>query len=370
MQAPVPITFCITELDPGGAERALWQICRRLDRTLWAPDVVCLGPEAEIAEWMRSSDIPTTCLGINSSRDILKSRTLIRHLRERGSVILQTFLYHANLIGRFSARRARTPIVVSGIRVAEQRSTLRLKVDGWTRNLVSHHLCVSESVRQFTAQHSNIPLSDLTVIPNGVDIEQFGDRKRESDSPVSGGNRPLNLLFVGRLDEQKNPELMLEALNELKEAGLLPRLKIVGEGPLEESLRQKSHALSLEDRVTFAGYVSDVAPLMAESDALILPSRWEGMPNVVLEAMAAGLPAIATDVDGTRELSRNGELCRLFESESVNQLVAAIRELDTHQAAFQARASAAQTHVKKHLTWDSIAQKYSDFYARMLERIA
>jgi glycosyltransferase involved in cell wall biosynthesis len=147
-----------------------------------------------------------------------------------------------------------------------------------------------------------LPSGKLVAIPNGVDVQEYPARHPADLSPwgIPPGHRAI--AFVGRLDRQKGVRWLLESaplwLDRLPDCELL----LVGMGPEEGDLRRLSGRLGIVGRVHFAGWQSGVAEILAASQLLVLPSRWEGMPNVVLQAMASRLPVLATDAEGVREL--------------------------------------------------------------------
>jgi starch synthase (maltosyl-transferring) len=161
---------------------------------------------------------------------------------------------------------------------------------------------VSEAVKIFSMRQGRLPEATLTVIPNGVDIGRFSDAKPASlrDLGVAPGRRAI--AHVGRLDRQKGLSWLLETLprifNRLPQHDLL----LVGDGPQRQLLERSAVRLGLDKKVHFLGFRRDVPAILAASDLLVLASRWEGMPNVVLEAMASGRPVVATDVEGVGDL--------------------------------------------------------------------
>jgi len=221
--------------------------------------------------------------------------------------LVQTFLFHANLLGAAAARSAGVPCVVSGIRVAERDQQWHLRWARWGDRWIDRHVCVSESVRQFSSQHGGLRDSKMVVISNGVDVPRFASATPLS--PESLGLKPGRraIICVGRLEAQKRLDWLLRLMPEV--FARLPEhdLLLVGDGPLrgelETTVRDNSR---LNRRVHFLGYRDDVPQLLAASDLLVLPSAWEGMPNVVLEAMAAGKPVVATDVEGVSETLGEG----------------------------------------------------------------
>ena len=301
------IALCITDLNVGGAERCLVELATRLDRNRFTPVVYCLSPapspgETTLIPALQSAGVEVECLGARKATEVLRVvARLARRLQERKTQVLQTFLFHANLVGRFAAWRAGGLRVVCGIRVAERQSSWHLWLDRLTHRMVDRYVCVSQSAAGFSAGVTRLPADKLVVIPNGVDMSRF-----TSVPPADLANLGLSgrrvVTFIGRLAVQKGvAELLATArdwLRRLPDCDLL----IVGQGPLESTLRKQAQEAEIAQRVHFAGWRPDIPAILAASSLLVLTSAWEGMPNVVLEAMAAGLPVVATQVEGVGEL--------------------------------------------------------------------
>jgi glycosyltransferase involved in cell wall biosynthesis len=167
--------------------------------------------------------------------------------------------------------------------------------------MVDRYVCVSQSVADFSASTARLPADKLVVIPNGIDLSRFhGVEPADLSNLGVSGRR--HVTFIGRLDVQKGlPQLLTTAadwLRRLPDCDLL----LVGKGRLESALRRQCHDAGIADRVHFAGWRADIPAILAASSLLVLTSAWEGMPNVVLEAMASGLPVVATRVEGVDEL--------------------------------------------------------------------
>jgi len=305
--AGLRIALCITDLDIGGAEQALVALATRLDRSRFVPMVYCLAPEPPSAEAscvpaLRAANIEVVCLGARRFFHFpWAARELSRHLLRQRPDLVQTFLFHGNIVGRLAARRAGVPCVVCGIRVAERHCRWHLWVDRLTAPWVHRYVCVSEAVARFSAE-AGLPAERIVVIPNGVDLEQFGASSPEARRELGIARGKRLVTFIGRLEPQKGVRWLLEAAAEW-----LPRLPgcdllLVGRGPDRPALERLAVHRGIASRVHFLGWRPDVPQILAASELLVLPSRWEGMPNVVLQAMASGLPVIAADVEGVCEL--------------------------------------------------------------------
>ena len=366
MSEPVRIAFCITDLDRGGAELALVQVIRRLDRDRWAPHVYCLTHRGKLADELEELGVPVSCYELGKWNLPLVLWRLRSALKASRPAVVQTFLYHANILGRVAAWMAGVPHVLSGIRVAEKRSWFRLALDRWTDRFVSKHVCVSEGVKRFSVQQGGLPEPKMVVVPNGVDVARFKEAEPANLTEFGIPGGAFTALFVGRLEPQKAPEMLIQGLSPLFPPHPHLHLLMVGAGSLESSLRDRAAALNIVDNVHFAGRQRDIPGIMRSADCLVLTSLWEGMPNVVLEAMAAGLPVVTTDVEGVRELidsPRTGFIVPIAEPDALQEPVALLigsEQLRTDMAA------AAQVHVSQLFTWDATAAGFVAVYDGLL----
>ena len=211
-------------------------------------------------------------------------------------------------------------------------------------------VALTEAQAEFLAESYRVPAGRLHVVPNGVDESYFMPAR----DPARG---PLRLLYVGRLGAQKNVARLLDAMSLTRQD---VRLRIVGDGELRGRLEAQAARFGLEN-VEFSGGLlgEDLVKAYADADVFVLPSDKEGMPLVVLEAMAAGLPVVATDVPGTRELVRDTGLLAAPEPAA---LAAAI---DTTAADLGRRAEMARASVERSrsYSWATVARKVEDVYA-------
>ena len=362
MSAPLPIAFCITDLDPGGAERALVQIVTRLPRT-WAPHVYCLMRRGELVDELQAAGVPVTCFDVRSRANVGVVWRLARALRKQKPAILQTFLYHANLVGRFAGRWAGVPKIVSGIRVAERRSAWRLRLDRWTERLVDRHVCVSPAVAEFSI-NAGLSRNKIEVIPNGVDFEKFATAGPAELTEFGIARDADVILSVARLDPQKGIDLLIDAFASLAAQFPKAELLLVGDGPSRSALVEQAARSGVSPRIHFAGYRRDTPGLYRAANLFVLPSRWEGMPNAVLEAMAAGCPVVATRVEGTEGL----RCVWLADVNSAAELAAWITVALSDPARADQMASHSQVFVRNELTWQRVAGLYDQLYRELAVR--
>jgi len=307
-ETPVRVLHLITELNIGGAEKVLSRLLSRLDRDRFALAVACLyGRDGLVADEIRSLGIPVTDLGMTAKWRLDAFVRLYRLLHRQRPTILHTWMFHANVPGRVLGRLAGVPIVISSERTMGQEGGLRRWLNRITGPLPDRVACVSESVAEFAAQTIGIPPAKLVVIPNGIPLEDFqpGDRSR---ARVDLGI-PLRVVVagtVGRLQPVKGTRHLLEAWSRLVSGHPDAILLLVGGGSQQAALERMSRHLGISEHVRFLGDRADVPDLLRGMDVFVLPSLWEGMPNAALEAMAVGLPVVATAVGGTPEVVVDG----------------------------------------------------------------
>lgn len=252
---------------------------------------------------------------------------------------------------------------MSGLRVAERGKRWHAWLDRLTQRLVRWHVCVSEGVRQFAVE-AGLPADRLLVIPNGVDTERFANAAPADLTPLGVPRGAWTVVTVGRLSEQKAQADLVRAMAPLMEDDRSIHLLIVGEGPRRESLVQLAVDLGVSGQVHLPGRQANIPGILKAAQAFALPSRWEGMPNVLLEALAAGLPCVATDVEGVRELIGAGPHGKIVAPGDVAALMQAVSEF-RHDSACEVGGSL-QHYITKHFRWENVALEYADLYARTI----
>ncbi len=294
----------ITDLEVGGAEKCLTQLALRANRQQFNPEVVVLQPppppeRAAYTRELEAAGVPVHFLNARTFWSLPRVVwQLWWRLRKQPKPVVQCFLYHANVAGVLAARLAGIRGVYVGVRVAEQ-SRFRRRVEKFVYSLAQAIVYVSRSVRRgYRNERWGFPF----VITNGIEIEPYQSALPAKLADEGIPDEVPLLLFIGRLHEQKGLDWLFPLLPQIFTALPEHHFAIVGTGPQREWLQAEARKLQIEDRVHFLAWRTEVPSLLQRAQLLLLPSRYEGMPNVVLEAMAAGLPAIVTRCEGVAEL--------------------------------------------------------------------
>ncbi len=208
--------------------------------------------------------------------------------------------------------------------------------------------------REFAIKIEGVQPDRIFLIPNGVEVDKYTTPVRRELLRKEMGLQSYECMLgtVGRLTEQKGIDILLLALSVLSKPEL--KLVIFGNGGDEARLRALSVKLGLESQVHFAGYRRDLSTLLGALDLYVHPARFEGMPNALLEAMAAACPIVATAVDGNRELIADGKHGWLVPSESPTELANAINEALSDPAEAHLRGALARERVREDFSVDSM----------------
>ncbi len=365
----IRVVYLTTDSRIGGAEKNIISLVTHLDRDRYESRVVVLLPGGELIEELRGCGIEAECLGMRSKFDFLAVFKLYRLLKGKRVDILHTYLFHANILGRVVGRLAKVPVIISSIRVMEKRRH-HLWLDRLTGWMVNGETCVCEAVKKFTIEKARIKPDKLITIPNGIRVGEYNfevnleGRKAlhiESNYPVLG--------TVGRLHEQKGHAYLLQAmpaiLRKYPEAVLL----IVGDGPLKSKLEKLCFKLQINKAVKFLGFRKDIKELMALMEVFVLSSLWEGMPNVLLEAMALGKPIVATRVGAAEELIEDGVTGLPVPPGDEETLAEAVIKVLSREDKGRGLGERAKRRVEGRFSVEVMVDKTEKLYERLLDGV-
>ena len=227
-------------------------------------------------------------------------------------------------------------------------------------------VAVSQEIRRELASHG-FGSDRIVDIPNGVDAVRFAPPADPEAARCAAGLGPDTVLFLGRLDPQKGLDVALEAWAEVVRRRPGARLAVAGEGPSGAALQGQAARLGLGDAVRFLGVSETPETLLQGSEVFLLPSRSEGMSNALLEAMATGLPCVATRIGGNGELLRHGENGLLIPPGDAGALAETLLGLLQDPALRRRLGSAARRDVLERYAMDRVARAYCELYTRVSE---
>lgn len=309
------IALFVPNLGGGGAERVILNLACGFVEHGYPVDLILSSAEGE---YLDELDSRVRLVDLRARRVATSLLALINYLRtERPSVMLST-QGHANLIAliagsfpgvdtRIIVRDTESPVGASARQQTLWTRFIGLLARFWYSKAYSI-VAVCGDIKQQIARERSVPLDKISVIYNPVRVENISQRAREPaghewlDSPTA----PV-LLSVGRLDKQKDFASLIRAF-EIIRRDIDAKLLILGEGPLRGELTNLVECLGVNDDVDLPGFVTNPYAYLSRADIFVLSSLWEGLPNVMLEALALGTPIVATDCEtGPREILRGGK---------------------------------------------------------------
>lgn len=360
----------ISASDVFGPEKTVINECLALRDAGWTAGVINFWdtPDTPIADKMRAAGVDYQCFQTAGKLDLAAIRRLAGTLRRWGRPVVHSHGYKADLYTLLAAKWTRTPVLttVHGWTSENPRVRLYEKLQARLWRYFDKVVCVSESYRQ-VAENTGTPARRLVVVHNGI-----RSAYRAAQAPQEARARARALLglnehqpvvaIVGRLSVEKDHKLFVDAAARLR--GEFPggRFLVVGEGEQRETLAQQIHALGLQQQVLLLGHRNDVPALYPAFDLLAITSQREGLPNVLLEAMLHGIPAVSTAVGGVPEVIEHGRNGWLVQPGHLAELVTGIATLWRDGPRRLQMAQAAVDTVRQRFLFDSRMQRMIDLY--------
>ena len=352
----IPVAVFITSFHPGGTERQMTELIQRLDRTRFDVHVACFHKEGA---WLPRVEAcaPVTAFpirGFARPATLARAAGFARWCRTNRIAAVQTCDLYANTFAlpaaalagvsaRIGSRRELNPDKSAG-QIALQRHAYRC----------AHAVVANSKAAARQLESEGLPASRIDVIPNGVSIDRFAPRL---------GTRPVStILTVANLRAEKAHEVLLAAAARLTFRHPHLQFLIAGDGPRMAELRAMADTLHLNSHVRFLGHREDVPALLAQADAFVLPSRSEAFPNGAIEAMAAGLPVVASSVGGLLDLIDHGETGLLVRPDDPVALGDAIESLVLSPAKAALIGCAAREDVTRRYSFDRMVRSFENLY--------
>lgn len=304
---------------------------------------------------------------------ILRSaREVAQHLRELHADVLLTHNYKPNLIGLLAARRCHVPIIAvsRGWTWATLRVRLYEAIDRRMLRWMDRVVCVSEG-QAVKVRKAGVAEERVEVVRNSVNVDRFARSVEGAEKSLrSLIPRPVSqvVLAVGRLSPEKGFDDFIEAARMVLQRRADVGFVIIGDGPLKKELQSQINAAGLKSSVMLSGFRNDVDQLLPHATLLVQSSHTEGMPNVVLEAMAASVPVVATSVGGTPELIVHGESGYLVPAGDAEILSEGMLSLLGDSMERARIAAAARLRVEEQFSFASQAASYERLFGKLLAR--
>ncbi|MFC2081645.1 glycosyltransferase [Candidatus Bipolaricaulota bacterium] len=363
----------VTSSSLGGTEVHVARLAGCAGRGLECEVCILSGP-GPLSDLLAQEGVEFRHLPIDSALSLVLSATrLYRFLRRRRFDVVHAYGFRANILARVVGRSARVGCVVGGLRsMTPSGSTSRMVswLDRLTFGLTAGYVSNSQAAIDALVARG-YPRNRFWLIRNGIDLPGLKHIVEEGKAalrvkhglPAQGAT----VISIANLRPPKDHATLLDAMSELRTRSVTPELLLVGDGLFREELEQQTRELGLEGNVRFFGRVDNrvVLELAVASDIAVLCSHVEGLPTSLIEAMAVGLPVVATDVGGVSEVVADGETGVLVPPGDPRALAQAIQDLIGDEVRRAAMSEAAQARVEERFSLSRTVEEHEDLYREL-----
>jgi len=368
---PRAVTYVVASMIVGGTQTHLLQVFRFLDRARYRPSLVCLRDRGDLIDSARALDVPVRTMGMRGSlrypgdaAGLLRLRKL---LHEQRPDVVHGYLLRGNFFGAIAAKAARVPVLVTSKRGLHQPAGLAERIAVRASNALSAAVTAnSPAVVEFTRRVEAATTTRIEMIPSGIDTERFDpsvavDLRTQlglGDAPVVGTAitwRP-----------RKGFRMLFEAFAEIRRRLPTARLLLAGVDSWSGDPQRVASELDILDATVLLGRRSDMPDVLATLDVFVLPSESEGMSNAVLEAMAMGLPVVATAVGGNPVVIEEGQTGFLVSYPDAPALADRVMRLLQDRGMAERMGLAGRHRVIEGYSAFSMVRQMEDLYDRLL----
>ena len=372
----IRLLWLIDSLTVGGAESLIVPFARQLDPSRYELFLCCLATIQgnALEKELRAANIEVLNLGARNLRDLRAFRKLLRFLREQHIDLIHAHLTYASIWAAVASRLTKIPSVATlhvappdaranGGRFAVRDRLMRFVTNRWSSRVIA----VSDALRRRYLERGGLAESRIVTVHNGIEVERFARDARESrallarDLAIPDSARIVATVSV--LRPGKGIEVLLEAVPHVVAEVPDACFVIVGDGPMRETWSARAEALGVTQHVRWAGYRNDVAALLAGCELFVLPSLDDAFPTVLMEALAAGVPIVATDVGGIPEIvdANVGRLVPPNDADALARAIAAVlRDGDAYARMREATRPAARQRFSTRVWIDRLDSVYQE----------
>ncbi len=363
----IPIGIVIGQLSYGGAEKQqVYELVTRLDKERFRPTVFCLSESDEpYGRKIRKQNISVYLLKRRSSFDVPRLLKLAYLLRKEKIELVHSILYVATAYSYLACKLAGIKRLIPSILGYEKRESAiirmfnRLAINS-SKKIITNSL----DLKNYLVKYIKADASKIITIPNGIDIDLFNKRMDKNLIRRNIGIEPKHKVvgIISKDSRAKNVSLFIEAAKSLLEQTNNICFVLIGMGLDNKKKEKWLNGFPLKDKFFFLGTREDIPELLSILDIFALTSISEGLPNVIMEAMAAGKPVIATDVGGCSELISNGKTGFLVPSNDKNELTKTLRIMLRNEKKTHSMGSAGRNFIKTNFSMNKMVRQTQGLY--------
>jgi len=370
------VFFLLDSFMIGGTETQAVELARRLDPKRYQVTIGCLRREGPLLE--RLKDTPVEIMevdlggGIDSPAGLLRILKLAHFLRKQRFQILHAHDLWSNIVGMAAAMLARTPVTITSQRDLSHDAwygTYRRRVLRFLQGRSSVVLTNAKAIRDGLIEQDRLLPDKVCVVYNGVDLDRFHVlADRDQIFPSCGGNK-LIVLVGNMITDVKGHDVLISAAPQVVKVHPKTQFVLVGEGAMRSGFEKHVRDLGLHENFLFLGRRRDVPAILACCDIAVLPSLAEGLPNAVLEYLAAGLPVVATALGGNIEIIQDGATGLLVPAQDPQSLAGALIKLLSDEDLAARIAGDGCDYVKQNFSFERLVADMDALYAKLLHSV-
>ena len=355
----IKVAIVLPYFGPGGAEKMVAQLAAGMDPEAFHVEVFCVYGEPQnnqMEQQLQTKGIPIHYIRKGKGFSASAVVRLFRALDAFGPDVVHTHLYACVYAALWPVLRHRPMLhTFHTLPEIENKRPVRRILTRWlVRKNIMTPVVLSASNQRMVAAYYGLSAEQVPVVHNPVDLARFAEASGTTDDT-------FRFITVGRFSPEKNQQMMYRAFAGFLQKGYDARLVMLGKGEEEANLKSLAEELGIADRIDYAGYVNHVEHYLKNADVFLLSSHYEALPLAVLEAMAAGLPVISTDVGGIRDIVTDNGL--LISADDVNAMTQAMERLYLEPATRHRMADAAVRNVQAYDV-SNTATGYAVLYRR------
>lgn len=380
------VLYVLGTLHAGGAERQVLTLIKGLDRSRWDP-LVCSTRTGTLAGEFAET-CPTHVLGKTRAIEPKTLTGLMAVLRQYRPVVVHTYLSTANTWGRLAvmlsqiARTHERPVVVASERSIDTWKTpVHLFADRLLLGVTDALVCNSQAVARYVIEHDRIPAGRVLVIPNGIDLKRVqaylgcsADKRAARRAALGFQPNDFVIGHIGRSSVFKGLGVLADVLDRMRTKDARAHLLRVAQPPLPDEVApavafgQAIRQRGIADAVVVHPFTPDISAVLAVMDALVQTSTHEGLPNVVMEAMAMEVPVVVTAAGGTVELVEHRKTGWIVPVGDVEGLAAGLERVMRHRSEANEWACVARRRIETEYSVEAMVTRTVGLYERLLER--
>lgn len=289
-------------------------LLKGLDRAQFDPVIVCPQELIDlVSDELKQYNVRRYPVCIRRWTHLKEIKKFLHILKQEKPDIVHSHLLFATMFAAPLSKWAKVPKVIDTAHIREAwRKGIKKAyfIDRFFYSFVDEIIAVSDAIKKYLIEEKKLPATKIAVVKNGVDLTRFqapkiasaqGDKRTGEHVNLGTNQSKLKIGVIGRLEEQKGHRYFLKAVNLLGDTADEAEFLIIGQGSLQKELQESAQTLGIDDKIKFLGYRRDIVAVLNSLDILVLPSLFEGLPLVALEASALGKAVIVTDVDGSPE---------------------------------------------------------------------